>query len=102
MLGRLAALGRKVSVATELIDSSVAYESHNAKVAVEVDGRYHLLTGKIDVGLPEQTLSILSKVVLKKAQVHEYVQASLPDRRVARYMKNTQRQSQDEHDYSYD
>lgn len=104
MLARLAGLGYKLKVSTGNIDISNADKALEPKVAIEIAGRFYLLTGQIDPAFPEQTLSVLSKVGLKKALVSN-APVAVPERRAsprAQWSNPPRYIRKDEYDYSYD
>lgn len=69
MLVRLAPFGRQETVDTNEIESGITCKLGEAKTAILLDGKYHLLTGSIDRTQPTHTLRVFSKVTLKKALV---------------------------------
>lgn len=71
MLTKLANQGHRQEVATTDINTIAAAPEYTTPVAVLMEGKFHLLTGKLDAKQPKHTLHVLSKMVLKKALINE-------------------------------
>ena len=69
MLQRLQGQGHRQMVATSDIITIAANPSFEARIAVQVEGKFHLLTGAIDKAVVQNELYVVSKPVLKKALV---------------------------------
>lgn len=69
MVSRLAGQGHREDVKTSDIVTIAAQPGYDVLVAVKIDDKYHLLTGKIDPKKDKEQLQILSTVQLKKAVV---------------------------------
>ena len=59
--------GHRATVATKDILTLTANRSFEARVAVQVDKQYHLLTGAIDKAAPSNALVVINLGMLKKA-----------------------------------
>lgn len=71
MLTKLANQGHRQEVATSDINTIAAAPEYVTPVAVLMEGKFHLLTGKLDPKQPKHMLHVLSKMVLKKALISE-------------------------------
>jgi len=69
MVSRLAGQGHRQIVDTADVISIAAQSGYDNLVAVRLEDKFHLLTGKIDATKPQVELHILSTVQLKKALV---------------------------------
>lgn len=59
--------GHMQTVDTTQVNDAVSDKSRADKIAVHIDGKYHLLTGTIDPQRAQQQLVVISKIALKKA-----------------------------------
>lgn len=69
MVARLAGQGHREDVKTSDIVTIAAQAGYDVLVAIKIEDKYHLLTGKIDPKKQYEQLHILSTVQLKKAVV---------------------------------
>ena len=88
MLSRLQGQGHTVTVPTKDIITLVSAATVEARIAFQVEDKYHLLTGSIDARQSQQQIHVVSRIVLKKALVaptnFEDRQADARDARVHR------------------
>ena len=71
MLAKLAAFSRIEEVDTKLVVQHSERTIGDKPLAVQVDGTYHVLVGTFNPTESKAKLSVISKVILKKAQIED-------------------------------
>lgn len=75
VIARLAGQGHRQTIPTKDIISLISVKAIDVRVAVMVEGKYHLLTGQIEQKYEQNEVVVISKPVLKKALVQEQTYA---------------------------
>ena len=101
MLAKLAAFSRIEEVDTTLVVQHSKSSDKNKPVAVQVDGQYHVLVGIADTAAVKTKLNVISKVILKKAQVEEPQAVQSPASR-NKPTPRSQSWGRQRQDYSYE
>lgn len=85
---RLAGQGQRLSIENRDVSDITSFKEVPDRIATIYAGKYHLLTGRIDPTRPMQDLVMLTKHVLKKAQVFPSYQQRREDQLAERNMPN--------------
>jgi hypothetical protein len=97
-VSRAASQGYRVKVATGNVLTVAAAKDCVAKVAVQIDGKYHLLTGNADLNQPEQDIIVISVNVLDRCAEET---STFSGRQTDRARENEQSQRRGKNQYSH-